>query len=92
MEAAPNALSAGAMPGGTFRSSVCRRMPAMQARMSGLVTSCLTMPAKCRRAVPNRAKTSTHSTLTVGTIAALQIAAKATPLVPNRPAAIVTPM
>ncbi|MFI1486876.1 hypothetical protein [Streptomyces sp. NPDC020747] len=92
IEAAPSAWIAGAVSGGRLGSRAWRRMPPAQARMSGVVTNCLTTPEKLRRALPNRAKTSTHSTLTVNTIAALHTAAKAMPLVPNRPPALVTPM
>ncbi len=66
-------------------------IPPSDDTISGFVTSCLAMPRGVSRAAPCRAKTSTHRMLTVGTIAALQIAASAMPFGPNSPAASVTP-
>jgi hypothetical protein len=56
-----------------------------------LSASCRATPASETRAVPKRENTSTQSTFTKGTSAALATAASATPCAPNRPAASVTP-
>ncbi|MCY1370320.1 hypothetical protein D9M69_574070 [compost metagenome] len=66
-------------------------MPPKEAMTSGFVTSCLRMPRQLGFADPCRANTRTQRMLTVGTMAALQIAARAIPFAPNKPDANVTP-
>lgn len=78
----PRLLSAADTTPGTGAAVACQTAPIAQPRISGLVASAFSVPARLGRAVPKRAKASTDITFTVGTIAALASAASATPGAP----------
>ena len=91
IEATPSERTAGSINVGTCTPAICMAMPNTHATTSGFVTIWRASALPLSRTEPKRANTSTHSRLTVGTMAALHTAASAMPLAPKSPAASDTP-